>query len=62
MLCGLTRILSRIKLSWYVTWHKEWKCFPIPACLFCEYWETCWYEYQVEHGIIVEGPIDMYEE
>lgn len=51
MLCGLTRILSRIKLTWYVLWHKEWNCLPLPICFCCKYWETCWYEYQIEHGI-----------
>ena len=50
MLCGLTRILSRIKLTLYVMFHKEWNCLPMPTCFCCKYWETCWYEYQVEHG------------
>ena len=51
MSCGLTRILSRIKLTWYVMRHKEWHCMPIPTCVFCKYWETCWYEYCVENDI-----------
>lgn len=49
MSCGLTRFLSRIKLSWYVLRHRDWKC--IPTCWCCRYWETCQYEAFAEDGL-----------
>ena len=62
MSCGLTRLVSRIKLMLYVMRHKEWKCLPIPTCVTCEYWETCYYEYQVETDKIEEIVADPVED
>ena len=39
MLCGLTRIRSKIKLWNFVKHHSEWKCYHF--CPLCKYWETC---------------------
>lgn len=57
MLCGLTHILSRIKLAWFVFKHPEWKCKP--WCLKCEFYDNCLLEYEAETGETIEGiPID----
>ena len=40
MLCGLTRLASRIKLFWFVLWNREAHCRP--ACLWCKYAEFCY--------------------
>lgn len=39
MLCGLTRIRSRIKLWIYVRKHSEWNCKGF--CPICKYWDMC---------------------
>ena len=46
MLCGLTRLASRIKMCWYVMTHKEYKCKP--HCLWCKYFDVC---YDVKENI-----------
>ena len=57
MSCGLTHILSRIKLAWFVFKHPEWKCKP--WCLKCEFYDNCLLEYEAETGETIEGiPID----
>ena len=59
MLCGVTRILSRIKLAWFVFRHPEWKCKP--WCLKCEFFDTCLFEYEAETGETIEGiPLEDY--
>ena len=58
MLCGLTRILSRIKLVWFVFRNPEWKCKP--WCLSCEYYDNCLFEYEMEVGETIDGiPIEF---
>ena len=39
MLCGLTRLASRIKMAWWVLWHPKFHCKP--QCLWCKYFEMC---------------------
>lgn len=53
MSCGLTHILSRIKLAWFVFKHPEWKCKLL--CLGCEYFDCCLLEYEAETGETIEG-------
>lgn len=52
MFSGLTRLVSRIKLAWFVFRNPEWKCKP--WCLKCEFFDTCLYEYEVENGESIE--------
>ena len=57
MSSGLIRILSRIKLAWFVFRHPDWKCKP--WCLSCDFFDTCLIEYEAECGETIEGiPIE----
>ena len=41
MLCGLTRLVLRIKLLFYVLRnYKLWNC-KIPTCVFCKHFDDC---------------------
>lgn len=40
MSCGLIRLVSRIKMAWWVMRHPEFHCKP--ACLTCEFFDECW--------------------
>ena len=53
MSSGLIRILSRIKLAWFVFRHPEWKCKP--WCLSCKFFDNCLLEYEAECGETIEG-------
>lgn len=48
MFSGLIRLVSRIKLAWFVFKHPEWRCKP--WCFDCEFFDICLYEYEVETG------------
>lgn len=42
MLCGLTRLVSRIKMMLYTHTHPGYHCKAL--CLFCQFFENCYYD------------------
>ena len=58
MSCGLTALVSRIKLAWFVARNPDWRCSP--WCVTCEYFEICKESYLAEEGYeeIIGEPVE----